>query len=720
VTSGGGAPFTATVLVETDPRDHQLLAELRTDSGIEFIDRWDEQRDELRGLRPPVGSATVAEPKAWAYYPWRRTVTSILGPLGFREVRLNRNRNLITADEHAELGGLRVGVVGLSVGHAIAHLLAQEGLCGGLRLADFDDLELSNLNRVPATVFDLGLNKAIVAARRIAEVDPYLPVEVFGRGITTGSVDRFLDGVDVLVEECDSLDTKVLVRQVARTRGIPVLMATGDRGTLDVERFDLEPDRQILHGLLGDLDFADLAGLPSEDKVPYALRMMDGAQLSPRMAASLVEVGTTLATWPQLAAEVAQSAALIAEGVRRIGLGEELTSGRVRIDIAGHLDTIREPEKHDQGVAAGTESLDDQEPADSVARAVAAAVRAPSGGNAQPWRISATDEAITIALVPEYTSTMDVGHRASAVAIGAAVFNARVSAAADGILGPVTIEAGDTSCPLRAVVRLGTDSDPDLAALYEAMLARETNRHHGKPVSLPDDVVETLHGAAQRQGGRLGLLTASGQIAEAAALLSESDRIRYLTPRLHTDMISEVRFPEDPEQESGIDVTSLELPSADLVKLDVLRRSDVMARLGEWGLGAALGSDSRDRVLASSCLAVVSTTGAALTDYARAGGAVEAVWVVAQMHGLAVQPVSPVFLYVHDDADLETLSPAYAPTLKRLSTQFRALSAIEPEESVALVLRFADAPATSVRSQRRPIDTSSLLHNSRPRSKRGS
>ncbi len=148
-------------------------------------------------------------------------------------------------------------------------------------------------------MFDLGLNKATVAARRIAELDPYLPVELFDRGITTESVDGFLDGVDVLVEECDSLDTKVLIRQVARARGIPVLMATGDRGTLDVERFDLEPDRQILHGLLGDLEFAELSGLPSEDKVPYALRMMDGAQLSPRMAASLVEVGTTLATWPQ-------------------------------------------------------------------------------------------------------------------------------------------------------------------------------------------------------------------------------------------------------------------------------------------------------------------------------------------------------------------------------------------------------------------------------------
>jgi hypothetical protein len=112
--------------------------------------------------------------------------------------------------------------------------------------------------------------------------------------------------------------------------------------------------------------------------------------------------------------------------------------------------------------------------------------------------------------------------------------------------------------------------------------------------------------------------------------------------------------------------------------------------------------------------------GTALTDYARAGAAVEAVWVTAQTIGLAVQPVSPVFLYAHDDADLETLSRTYASTLRRLSDDFRTLSAIAPDESVALVLRFSDAPATTVRSKRRAVDTSSLVHNSRPRSKRGS
>jgi hypothetical protein len=304
---------------------------------------------------------------------------------------------------------------------------------------------------------------------------------------------------------------------------------------------------------------------------------------------------------------------------------------------------------------------------------------------------------------------MDVGFRASAVAVGAAAFNARVAAAADGILGPLSVEPGDEACPLQAVLRLADGTDPELGGLYEATLARETNRHRGEQVTLPDEVVERLHAAARREGARLHLLTATNEITKAAEILAESDRIRYLTPRLHTEMISEVRFPGDPSQDSGIDVLSLELIPADLVKLDVLRRPEVMAYLDEWNLGTALGSDTRKRILTSSCVAVVSMDGQALTDYARGGSAVEAVWVLAQHLGIAIQPVSPVFLYAHDDGDLEKLSPTHAFALARLSSDFRELSAIAPDESLALVLRFVRAPATSVRSQRRAAVTSSLL-----------
>lgn len=62
------------------------------------------------------------------------------GPVGFRRLRFDRNRNKITSAEQNQFTVLTVGIVGLSVGHSIAHTLALEGLCGRLRLADNDNL----------------------------------------------------------------------------------------------------------------------------------------------------------------------------------------------------------------------------------------------------------------------------------------------------------------------------------------------------------------------------------------------------------------------------------------------------------------------------------------------------------------------------------------------------------------------------------------------------
>lgn len=697
----------AIILDATDVDDGRLLEHLRNDPAVEVIDRSDVQASALAQLRPAHDLQLTSEPRRWAYYPWRRTVVSILGPRAYRRLRLDRNRNLITTDEQQQLGTLRIGVIGLSVGHAIAHTLAVQGLCGELRLADFDDLELSNLNRVPATVFDIGVNKATAAARRIAEIDPYLDVRVMSSGLIPETVDDFLDGLDVVVEECDSLDMKALVRETARARRQPVLMATSDRGLVDIERFDLEPGRPIFHGLLGDVDTATLAGLTNRENIAHVLRIIDGASLSARGAASLIEVGHTLSTWPQLAGDVALGASAVAEAVRRIGLGEPLSSGRVRVDVGAALDDLTDP-----AVQHADPRVDAQWPdvqpdvglSDIVGVVADAARRAPSGGNAQPWNIEAGHDAVVVSLAPEHTSVMDVGFRASAVAVGAAIFNAKVAAAAKGVLGPVELaETSGQTPPLQALVRLtdGGYNDPELVRLYPSMTLRETNRHHGTAAALSVESVAVLQTAARQEGARLELLAAREDLERAAVLLAAADRVRYLTQRLHADMASELRWPGDGSPDSGIDVRTLELDPSDLLTLDILRRPEVMSMLADWDAGAALGADTRVRIAASSALGVVTVPGRTLVDYARGGMAVEAVWVNAQDRGLAVQPISPVFLYAHTDDELHELSPTFAADLHVLRSEFCALARTAPHEAQVLVLRFAQAPPASVRSRRR-------------------
>ena len=109
-----------------DAADKATLDQLRADPVIEFVDHRATQIAELRGLLPPPGPELADEPGRWAYYPWRRAVVAVLGPRGFRAVRLDRNRNVITTDEQTRLGELRIGVAGLSAGHVIAHTIAAQ------------------------------------------------------------------------------------------------------------------------------------------------------------------------------------------------------------------------------------------------------------------------------------------------------------------------------------------------------------------------------------------------------------------------------------------------------------------------------------------------------------------------------------------------------------------------------------------------------------------
>jgi len=140
-------------------------------------------------------------------------------------------------------------------------------------------------------------------------------------------------GLDLLIDECDSLDVKVLLREKARAKKIPVLMETSDRGMLDIERFDLEPDRPIFHGMMGNIEMGSLKGLSNQQKVGIGLKITGIETLSPRMKASILEVGQTISSWPQLASAVFLGGASVAHVGRKLLLEDEVKSGRFYVDL---------------------------------------------------------------------------------------------------------------------------------------------------------------------------------------------------------------------------------------------------------------------------------------------------------------------------------------------------------------------------------------------------
>lgn len=301
--------------MEFIPIQRKQLLELRNNVSEVLItpDSKSLLNDEMERIPLNYGS--------WMYFPLRKKCIQILPESDFFELRTSRNRLKITREEQLQLSSKSIAIIGLSAGNAVANALASERICGKIFLFDFDPCELSNLNRLNAGIFDLGLNKCIIAANSILEKDPYIVVQIFESGFLNSEYhSKVISEVDLVVDECDSFDVKILLRNLAKKFQKPILMHTSERGITDIERFDLDGNLQIFHGLLNGIDLSD--------KRQVLIALINPSIVSERMLLSFSEIGKSLKSWPQLASEVFSGGANLAGIARMILLGQVVNGGR--------------------------------------------------------------------------------------------------------------------------------------------------------------------------------------------------------------------------------------------------------------------------------------------------------------------------------------------------------------------------------------------------------
>lgn len=611
---------------------------------------------------------------AWVYYPWNGTAVHLLPAALFRELRLNRNRNKITLAEQRVLAQKTVGIVGLSVGNAMALTLAMEGCFGTIKLADYDRLELSNLNRIRAGVCDLDLPKTVLAARQIAEQDPYLDVQIFSDGIQEDNLDAFFDGapgLDLLVEECDNMLLKLRLRHEARARRIPVVMESSDRGVLDIERFDLEPTRAILHGLA--------EGVPLDGprdraaQMAVALKINRLQDVSPRMAASLLEIGATLNTWPQLAADVIAGGGHVTHAVRAVFLDQHRQSGRWILDGLGHLH--QPPLLGGDGPLAaaaetaaptGAEHVDavpDAAPAaltDAMQRILKAALQAPSGGNSQPWRFWVDGRRIWLqADEPTPRNRLNFDDRPAWLAHGMATENAVLAAAELGGCLTVQVLPQPQRPDLCALWEWRPDQAPaegvraDLAAWLFQRRTTRCDADASPRRAFPSAALTALLGATVS----MQVWEDAAERARLAELLAIAERIRCLHPALHQELFAEV-FRHDPaaaERRTGLEWGELALDGVRDLTVRLLERPAVAAACRAVDGAQVLRAGFAAPIAASPALLGFSLPGDRPGDWFALGRAVERCWLQLTALGWCVQPIGTTLFMLRLLQDGSTL-----------------------------------------------------------------
>ena len=291
-------------------------------------------------------SAPFNQQGIWAYFPWLFMAVHILPDSEYQRVRTARNRNLITEEEQRKFYSTVIGIAGLSVGNSVALAITLQGGARTIKLADHDRLELSNLNRIRAGVDSLGIRKVELAARQIYLLNPYAKVLLFPEGLTEDTIGNFFSDVDIVIDEIDSLPMKFRLREEAKKRKVPLLMAAdNDRsGVIDIERYDLDPQLEFFHGRLNGDTQKSLVSLDKQEVGRKIAKLIGIENHTERMFYSLTEMGKSIPSWPQLGGTALLNGSAIAYCALKIANNEPLVRDRVIID----LDPLFDPEYYSE------------------------------------------------------------------------------------------------------------------------------------------------------------------------------------------------------------------------------------------------------------------------------------------------------------------------------------------------------------------------------------
>lgn len=676
----------------------------------------------------------------WVYYPWNEKVVHILDEKEFADVRTNRNLYKITPKEREILSQKKIGIIGLSVGQSAALTLSIERGFGELRIADFDTLDLSNLNRLRTGLHNLGLPKTVIVAREISEIDPFLKVKCFHEGITEDNIDDFIykDGkLDLLIDECDSLDIKILCRIKARDAHIPVLMDTSDRGMIDIERFDLENNRELFHGLMGDIELSKVKGLTNEQKLPYVLKLINVGGLHLRSKACLIEIGQSISTWPQLSSAVALGGAAIADVSRRILTDQLHVSGRFYLDPGEVVSDpkIKKPVKppvenpytalEEKEMLAICADLSIEKEVtggclhpnpETIKTIVTSAGQAPSSNNDQPWRW-VYDHGLLYLFHDIFRSFSfgDYKNIGSYQSLGAAIENLVLSTHQQGLELSVRLFPTDRFPRLIAVIRFfdksNSETEPHVAdELFPYIESRCTNRKITSREMLDPVIYKDLEEIAKTvPGASVTFITEEEKLQKLGEIISATDRIRILHPQGHYDFFHrEMRWTKE-EVESkrdGMDIETMEIPASARGALKIVSDEGVINLIREINGGRMFQSLSIKNVTTSSAMGLLSIDCHGESGYIHGGRASQRLWLKATQLNIALQPIiAPLFLFPRIlYGNGEGLPPETQNELQTLRNQFEKLFICDKHQNEVFMFRIFKAEPVNIRSLRLPLE----------------
>jgi nitroreductase len=265
---------------------------------------------------------------------------------------------------------------------------------------------------------------------------------------------------------------------------------------------------------------------------------------------------------------------------------------------------------------------------DQFRDAVAAAIRAPSVYNGQPWRFALIDNGIDIRIDPyRLLPVADPSRWAARLACGAAIANIDLSLTVASLHTTTRLWPRPDDDLLVATITVDGPAAPSprQEALHSAIGRRRSNRRPFADAPVPADARARIAAAAEQAGAWVAMVDDRTSVAEIAAIVHDAEQVLNGNPAYVAEML---------EWTSRYRVEQVGIP-ADAAGIAPAPQ-DVLAMRDYGGKQRAEGRDFEQQPL----LAVLGTSGSSRYDDVAAGTALQMMLLTATHAGLAASMLS--------------------------------------------------------------------------------
>ena len=208
-----------------------------------------------------------------------------------------RNITLIGEEKFELLKKKKILLVGCGgVGGYALETLVRSGI-NNIDIIDFDNIELSNLNRqIISTQKNINNSKVEEAKKRSVSINPKININIFKIFLNKENINELIENnYDYIIDACDSVDTKVELIKFSIKNKIKIISCMGTAKKIDptklkittLDKTKYDPLAKIMRKKIKDLGIKEKITVVSTEEEPIKCDKLGSFMMVPATAGIL-------------------------------------------------------------------------------------------------------------------------------------------------------------------------------------------------------------------------------------------------------------------------------------------------------------------------------------------------------------------------------------------------------------------------------------------------